>query len=109
MYTGLVVVSTGHSPIAERSRKRIRIRIYDRARTDLLDESAECDCASIDASVVWQTFEDFEVELVEVGNPYRSDPYNTHLLRTGPRPLFRLKYRYSQQEGRFERVSSDAR
>lgn len=106
-YAGLVVVSSGHSPIAERSRKSIRIRIYDKARTDLLDDRVECDCASVDASVVWQTFDDFEVELIEVGNPYLDDPYNTHLLKTGPRSLFKLKYRYSELGGRFERASND--
>jgi hypothetical protein len=108
-YTGLVIVSSRHSPIAARSKKHIRIRIFDKARTEFLDDSVECDCASVRANAVWQTFDDFAVELVEVGNPFReNDPYNADLVKTGPRHLFTLRYRYSEQAGGFKQVSNRA-
>jgi hypothetical protein len=107
-YTGLVVVSSTRSPITERSRKRIRIRIYDKAGTDLLDDSMGCDCASIRASAVWEKFDDFELTLVEVEKPVRADHNSGQVEESAHRELFKLKYHYNQQGKRFEMVSDVA-
>lgn len=99
----LVIVSSNQKPIAKKSRKKVKIRIYDKNKTDLLNEDFEFVSASIDAKVVWNTFKEISVELVEVGNKFADDPYNEQLLKAGPNSLLKLTYKYAQNDRKFFR------
>jgi len=98
-----VVVSSTESPITKKSKKHVRIQIYDQNETSYLDEEFVFDSASVRAVVVWKQFEKLEIELLEVGNKFAKDSYNESLLKTGPKRLAMLFYDFDSDGNRFKR------
>ncbi len=103
-YTALIIVSSSESPITKRSKKRVQIKVYDKSKANLLNESFEFISSSIDANVEWEKFEDIKVELLEVGNEYAKDQYNKKLLKSAPNSLIKLKYKYDQGSEKFKKI-----
>jgi len=99
-----VIVASNQSPITKRSTKNVKIKIYGKNKTNFLNEDFEFVSASIDANVVWDRFDELNIELVEVGNEYAGDAYNRALVKSGPNKLISLTYRYNQEEGKFKKV-----
>lgn len=104
-YTGMVIISSNQRPITEKSKKIIRITIYDKNKKYFLNDEFKVTSASIRANCVWENFEKIQIELLEVGNEYTKDAYNQQLLKTGPKLLFLLTYRYDQKNKVFKRVN----
>lgn len=102
-YTALVIVTSKQRPITNKSKKKVEITIYDRSKNIYLDEYFEFDSASIDANVVWEKFDEFRVELVEVGNEFAKDDYNKKLLTSGQNELLKLTYKYNQEDKKFKK------
>jgi hypothetical protein len=104
-HLGTVRVSSRGASSAQRSKKLIRVRVWDQSEALLLDDRLECVSAGIRTQTDWQAFDSLEVLFLEEGNQYADDPYNRELLRTGARRLFSITYKYSKDEGRFQRMS----
>ena len=102
-YMTQVLVSSYTTPITKKSKKNVQIKIYDKNKTFLLRDKFEFICASIDATAVWEKFEEIKVDLLEVGNQFAEDDYNKKLVKFGPNKLLSLTYHYNPEEKRFER------
>lgn len=102
-YTALIVVSSSESPITKKSKKNVKIKVYNRSKVTLLKEEFEFISAAIDAIVVWEKFEDLSVDLLEVGNENAKDSYNKQLLKSGPNRLLEIKYKYESETQKFRR------
>lgn len=104
-YTGVITVSSNQTPITSKSKKKVNIKIYDRNKTIYLNEDFEFDCASIEANVVWNNFEEIKIELSEVGNRFAEDGYNKQLIKSGPNKLLNLTYKYNQEGEKFRKTN----
>jgi hypothetical protein len=102
-HTALIIVYSDESPITKRSKKKVEITVNDKSKNTLLDASFEFISSSIKASVEWEKFEDLKIELFEVGNKYAEDKYNTELIKSGPKKLMKINFRYNQKMKKFER------
>lgn len=100
----LVTVSSNVAPIIDKTKKVVRIKIYDKSNTVFLDEEYEFTCASVRASVAWNEFEKIKVDLDEVGNKFAKDSYNDQLLKAGPNRLIKLTYRFDKTSNKFQRT-----
>ena len=103
-HTALIIVSSDESPITKRSQKKVDIKVYDKNKETLLDASFEFISSSIAANVEWEKLEDLKIELFEVGNKYAEDKYNTELIKSGPKKLMKINFRYNQKREKFEKV-----
>ena len=104
-YTLLIIASSHHTPIAEKSKKKVRIKVYNTEKTVFLNDVYEYECASVDAYAVWDTFEEIKLEIREEGNKYADDDYNKQLLKSGPHTLLKATYHYNQEDRKFVRVN----
>jgi hypothetical protein len=102
-YKAVVIVSSKEKPITKKSKKNVQIKVYDKSETLILNDEFDFVRASIDAKVVWEKFEKIDMELIEVGNEYSNDPYNTDLMKSGPNRLVKLIYEYDPQDKKFKR------
>jgi hypothetical protein len=104
-YLGMVVVSSAKSgPITQKSTKKVKIKISGKNEQIYLEDNFEFISASIRAKVTWNNFDYIEVELMEVGNKFAKDPYNAQLIKSGPRNLRSLVYKYDGELKKFQRV-----
>lgn len=101
----LVTVSSNVAPITDKTKKIVRIKIYDKSNNVFLDEEYEFTCASVRANVAWSEFEKIKVDLDEVGNKFAKDSYNDQLLKSGPNRLIELTYRFDQTSNKFQRTN----
>jgi hypothetical protein len=99
----LVIVSSKHGAVTDRSEKNVTIRLYDRDKNILMNDEFELVCASVRANIVWEEFKKFAINLIEVGNEFSHDQYNKHLIEHGPKKLLCLTYEYSEKEKKFRR------
>ncbi len=100
-YTMVVFVSSNNKPISKKSKKIVEINVYDRNNINYLTDHFEFLCASIEAKVLWESFEEIRISLYEVGNEYANDLYNQQLIKTGPIELIDLKYLYDNESMKF--------
>lgn len=103
-YTALVIVSSGHKPIAEKSEKIVRIKVHDKNKQYLLNDTFEFVSASINAIVIWEKFEILKIKLVEVGNEFVGDRYNTELIRVGPNVLSEITYVFDNKTHNYKKT-----
>jgi hypothetical protein len=106
-YTALIIVSSRKRPITKRSKKNIQIKVYNKSKAIFLDDNFEFISASIEANIVWEKFEEIRVGLIEVGNKYADDQYNKQLLKSGPKSLLELTYKYEHETKKFKRVKGE--
>ena len=104
-YTALVIVTSNQSPITKKSKKNVKIEIYDKSKKIFLSDKFEFISASIRANVAWEEFEEIRVELLEVGNRFAEDDYNKQLIKSGPNKLLNLTYKYNQEGGKFRKTN----
>lgn len=102
-YKAAILVSSKKKPITKKSKKNVQIKVYDKNETIILNDEFEFVRASISAKVVWEKFGKIDVELIEVGNEYSKDSYNSDLLESGPNSLIKLIYEYDPQDKKFKR------
>ena len=99
-----IFVSTKDSRFTKKTKKDVRLRIYNKDKVVILDENYEFISAAIDANVTWEKFERVSIELVEVGNEFSEDPYNKQLVESGPNRLLEIIYIYENKTQTFKRV-----
>ncbi len=103
-YTALVTVTSGHTPISDKSSKKVNVKVYDKNEKVFLNDDFKFVSASIRATVAWDDFEELTVELTEVGNEYAKDNYNRELVRAGPNKLLAVKYKFDPEDKKFKKV-----
>jgi len=96
-YLLIINVFTSQKPISKKSKKKVQLKIIDKKKNILLDDSYYLYCASVNASVVWKNFKTINIELLEVGNKYAVDRHNIYLLKSGPTKLMDLLYTYKNK------------
>jgi len=85
--------------------KDLWVRVYDTSHALVLNDRLERRrAAMVEGTADWPTFDDLTVVIKEVGDPRSSDPYNAELVRSGPRTLFTLHYRYDEARQEFVRA-----
>lgn len=91
-----------------RSDKDVQIRIEDKTLHYILNDTLHfSNVAAVEATTSWQDFAAPTVELFERGYPYEpGDAYNQQLLKSGPRLLRKITYRYDEQTKTFKSVSA---
>ncbi|MBU1342366.1 MAG: hypothetical protein KKE44_24965 [Proteobacteria bacterium] len=104
-YTALTIVSSKQKPITKKSKKNVRIKIYDKNKTIFLNDTFKFVSASIRTNVEWKEFKEIRIKLFEVGNKFSEDTYNKNLLKSGPNSLLELTYQYDQESKQFKRVN----
>jgi hypothetical protein len=104
-YTALVIVSSNKSPITKKSKKYVKIKVYDKYKTNLLTDEFEVISASITANVVWDKFDELNIELFEEGNEFADDSYNKSLVSYGPKKLLNKFYRYNLTDRKYTVVN----
>ena len=106
-YFGKVVhYSKEKGPLTNKSKKYVEIVIYDREKNKLLEDKYTFQCASIEATIAWEEFEDLQISLFERGSKHAEDDYNKELLKKGPVLLIELKYKFNEATKKFERVTN---
>lgn len=104
-YTMMIITFSKRAPITKKSKKVVKIKIYDKNKTIFLDEDFNFSCASVSADVSWLEFEKIKVELFEEGNKFSKDQYNQDLLKSGPKRLLELTYRYDHEDKKFKKTN----
>ena len=106
-YFGKVVFyDKERGPLIYKSKKYLNIVIYGRDKNEVLKDMLTFHCAMIEATIVWEEFEDLQISLFEEGSESAGDDYNKELLEKGPVLLIDLKYKFNKETKQFERVAS---
>jgi hypothetical protein len=105
-YSALVIVSSNKSPITKKSRKYVKIKVYDKYKANLLTDEFEVLSASITAKVVWDKFDELNIELFEEGNEFADDDYNKSLVSHGPKKLLNKSYKYNLKDRKYTVVKN---
>lgn len=106
-YTANVTAFSSQTPVTKKSKKNVRITVYDKKETIFLKDAFEFESTSIKAKVAWDKFEEISVELMEVGNKFSKDPDNIALVKSGPNTLMKITYQYDPQSKEFKRKVVD--
>ncbi len=76
----------------EKGKRKIEIKIKDKNNKNVLHDTFELECASVDRNIHWEKFENLNIELFEKGNQFATDEYNERLIKEGPMHLLTLNY-----------------
>lgn len=102
-YITAVTVSSHQTPISSKSKKVVKIEVLDKSHKSFLSETLEFTAASIESNITWNTFEEITIDLSEVGNEYAEDSYNAALVKSGPKHLGHLVYKYDSKDNQFKK------
>ena len=104
-YRMWVIIATHGAPVLL-NRKTVRVLVINKGEQNVLRDEHTYTAASVEPEIIWKDAESLTVMLYERGSKYAEEPYNVALLRSGPRLLEELQYRFDHETGTFQRVAA---
>jgi hypothetical protein len=100
-YMAEVIVSSSHTPITDKSKKNVKIKIINNLKKVLFEKEYDFIGASIRAYATWDVHHTISMRIQEEGNKYAEDKYNKDLIQNGPKILVDLICHYNQEKSIF--------
>jgi len=107
-YLGKVIVASNEvGALSKKSKKGVQIIVVNKLKQTVLSDDLKFVCGSIDAKIIWQQFEEIEITLYEIGNPYAEDEYNKELIVKGPNRIAHLEYLFDNVSKKFKKIKNN--
>ena len=100
-YMAEIIVSSSHTPITDKSKKNVIIKILNSSKKVLFEKEYDFIGASIRAYATWDVYHTISLKIQEEGNEYAEDKYNKDLIQSGPKIMVDLLCHYNQEKSIF--------